>query len=196
MRNAPLVGLLLALAGCRIETAASGRPPGPPTQADSLARLEEDSTARTQVDAALRTYYRRFSSRDWRQFRQSFWPGAVISTRWTPPGARGPRVDVQALEEFIRRAPGGPGRLAVFSSSPVQVHVRSYGGLADAWVIYRARSGRTRDSVEVFHGVDAFQLARHDGQWRIVSLTFTRELPRRPLVPPRDSAAGAARNPR
>ncbi len=181
MRPAPLVALLLVLAACRIETAASGRPPGPPTTADSVARLEEDSTARVQVDAALRTYYRRFSSRDWRAFRQSFWPGAIITTRWTPPGARAPRVEVQALEEFIRRAPEGPGRLAVFSEAPIHLHVRSYGDLADAWVIYRARFGMTRDSVSVFYGVDAFQLLRHDGQWRIVSLAFTQEVAGRPL---------------
>ncbi len=183
MRAAPLVALLLVLAGCRIETAASGRPPGPPTPADSLARLEEDPTARVQVDAALRTYYRRFSARDWRAFRQSFWPGAIITTRWTPPGARGggPRVEVQTLDDFIRRAPEGPGRLAVFSEAPIHLHVRGYGDLADAWVVYRARFGMTRDSVAVFHGVDAFQLLRHDGQWRIVSLAFTQEVAGRPL---------------
>ncbi len=181
MRTAPLVGVALVLAACRIETAASGRPPGPPTPADSLARLEEDPAARVEVEAALRTYYRRFSSRDWRGFSQSFWPGAVISTRWTPPGAPAPRVEMQSLEEFIRRAREQPGRPAVFSEAPVHLHVRSYGDLADAWVIYRARLGRTRDSVAVYYGVDAFQLLRHDGDWRILSLAFTQEVAGRPL---------------
>ena len=188
MRTAPLVALL-CVAACSIERAPSGRPPGPPTAADSLARLEADSAAYQQVTAALRVYYQRFSARTWSAFRESFWPGATITTRWRRPGERGPRVVVTPLDEFIRQAPNGPDRLAVFSESMVHAQVRSYGDLADAWVVYRARFGERRDSVRVFHGVDAFHLMRHDGQWRIVGLTFTAEQPGRPLVPPRDTAA-------
>jgi hypothetical protein len=191
----PLSLLLPLLAACSIETAPSGRPPGPPTPADSLARVEEDSAAQVQVTAALRLYYQRFSARDWQSFRESFWPGATIATRWTPPGRSTPELYHQSVEQFVREAPSGPGRLAVFSEAPVHSHVRSYGDLAQAWVVYRARFGATADSVRVHHGVDAFSLLRHGGQWRIVSLAFTQELPGRALTAPTDTA-GARRRPR
>jgi len=187
MRTAPLVALAL-LAACTVETSQSGRPPGQPTAADSLARVEEESVARVRVTAALRVYYRDFSRRDWPAFRESFWPGAIITTRWTPPGASAPVLETVTVEEFVRRAPQGPDRLAVFSESPVHEHIRSYGDLATAWVIYRARFGETVAQVDTLHGVDAFQFMRHDGQWKIMSLAFTAEQPGRPLVA-RDSAA-------
>ncbi len=194
MRTGPLVALVVCGA-CTIERAPSGRPPGPPTPVDSLAWLEEDSAAQQQVTAALRVYYQRFSSRNWRAFLQSFWPGAIITTRWTPPGARGPRVAVVTLDEFIRQGPNGPDRLAVFRESMVDARVRRYGDLADAWVVYRARFGERGDSVLVSSGVDAFHLMRHDGQWRIVSLTFTGEVPERPLGPRRGAAARTTARP-
>lgn len=176
--------LLLALPACKIERATSGRLPGPPTEADSLARVELDSALSAQVRFALAAYYRRFSSRDWGAFRQGFWPGAVVTTRWTPPGESRPRVTIQSVDEFIRRASEGPGgRAVIFNERPVHTHVQGYGDLADAWVVYEGRWGRTRDSLTSFRGVDAFHLYRHAGEWRIASLTFTPELPGRPITP-------------
>ena len=174
----------LLVAACRIETAASGRPPGPPTMADSLARVEADSSLRAGVEGALRLYYARFSDRDWRAFRRSFWPGATITTRWTPPGERGQRVWTQTVEEFVRRAPEGPGRMAVFSERMLHAHVTGYGDLASAWVVYEGRWGTSRDSVRTVRGIDAFTVYRDDGVWRITSLAFTPEQPGRTLEVP------------
>ena len=111
-----LIPLVLVLAwACEIRRADSGRPPGTPSEADSLAVIEQDSALRTEVVQALRTYYARLSERDWRAVRASFWPSGTITTRWTPPGERQQRVWVQTADEYARRAPDGPGRLAVFS---------------------------------------------------------------------------------
>jgi hypothetical protein len=197
---APLSSLLcvVCLASCRIEKAPSGRPAGEPTEADSLARVEQDSALQAGVSAALRLYYGRLSDRDWRAFRRSFWPGATIATRWTPPGERRERVWVQTVDEFARRAPQGPGRMAVFGERMLHAHVTGYGDLANAWVIYEGRWGERRDSVRTVRGIDAFTLYRDGGEWRIASLVFTPEVPGRPLEaqPPRrarrpTSAAGS-----
>lgn len=186
MRIAPLLVLALGLTGCRklvrVERADSGRPPGARTPADSLAAVERDSAATAEVRAVLRTYYARFTSRDWLMFSQSFWRGAIITTNWTPPGEPAERVYTLTVDEFVRRTPAGPDQLAVFSEDMVDATIASYGPLADAWVVYRARFGATRDSVETHYGVDAFHLMKHDGEWRITSLTFTGEVPGRPLV--------------
>ncbi len=182
MKRACLVAALALLAACRVERAASGRPPGTRTAADSLTAVEQDSAEAVAVEAALRTYYRRFSSRRWRDFGLSFWPGAIITTNWRPPGESVERVVVQTVEEFVRRAADGPGRLAVFSEEPVHVDIRTYGPLAEAWAIYRARFGMRRDSVETHYGIDAFHLMKDRGEWRIAALTFTNELPGRLLA--------------
>jgi len=187
MRRARTVAAALSIAslvGCRIEKAASGRPAGEPTVADSLARVEQDSALVAGVNAALRLYYARLSDRDWRAFRRSFWPGATVTTRWIPPGERQERVWVQTAEEFARRAPQGPGRMAVFGEAMLHSHVTGYGDLASAWVIYEGRWGERRDSVRTVRGIDAFTLYRDDGQWRIASLVFTPEVPGRPLEAP------------
>lgn len=186
MRIAPSLFLALALLGCgklvRVERAAFGRPPGARTVADSLAAMERDSAAAAEVQAALRAYYGRFTARDWLMFSQSFWRGAIITTRWTPPGEPAERVYTVTVDEFVRRAPEGPDRLAVFSEEPVRMDVVTYGPLASAWVVYRARFGATRDSVETHYGIDAFHLMQHRGEWRIAGLTFANEAPGRPLV--------------
>lgn len=184
MRTASCLLALLALAACRIEHAASGRPPGTRTAVDSLDLVERDSATREEVRLALREYYNRMSRRDWRAFAAMFWDRATIATAWTPPGERDERVVLQTVEEFVRAAPAGPGRLAVFSEQPVTIDVHAYGDLAQAWVLYRARFGATRDSVEVHYGIDAFHLLKHDGAWRITGLTFVNESPDRPLGRP------------
>ncbi|MFI5208688.1 MAG: nuclear transport factor 2 family protein [Gemmatimonadales bacterium] len=194
MRRLAILPLVLVLA-CRIEHSSTGRPAGTTSDADSLLGAEQDSSVRADVEAALRTYYQRLSARDWRAVRASFWAGGTITTRWTPPGERQPRVWVQTADEFVRREPEGPGRMAVFSERMVHSHVTGYGDLADAWVIYEGRSGRTRDSLKTTRGIAAFHLYRDGDEWRIVSLAFTAEQPSRPLVaPPRRAARRSARS--
>jgi hypothetical protein len=184
--------LALNLAGCRIEVADSGRPPGARTAVDSLAIVEQDSARREEVRRVLRAYYRRFSDRDWREFRQSFWDGATITAKYLPRGERTERVVTQTVEAYVRAVPEGPDRLAVFEERPVSMDIHLYGDLAQAWVVYRARIGATRDSVTAHHGIDAFHLMRQRGVYRIVSVSSVTETPDRPLVPAAPPAPGAA----
>lgn len=184
MRQALPAVLLLAAVSCSLERAESGRPPGPPTPADSLARIEEDSTAQSQVLNALRLYYERRSARDWRALRGSFWPGATLAAVQTPRLRGRGRLEIVALDEFLRRAGEDLDRLAVFSESMVHHHVQTYGDVASAWVVRVARLGLAPDSVVAIYGLDVFTLLRNDGEWRITSVGRAGERPGRPLVRP------------
>ncbi|HEY2805258.1 MAG TPA: hypothetical protein VGI92_05305 [Gemmatimonadales bacterium] len=174
--------LLVLVAGCRLKHAESGRLPGPPTVADSLAKVEQDSTLDADVLASVRVFYDRLSARDWRAVRSAFYTGGTISTRLTPAGERSPRVAVQTVDEFVRRMSDG-SKSAVFSERMLHAHVTGYGDMADAWVVRELQRGR-RDSVVTERGIDAFHLYRDRGGWRITDLTFVPEQPSRVLVAP------------
>ena len=175
MRRLPWV-LLLALASCRIE-----RIQPPPSRASAAAVPD------SAVVAALERYYDRFSRRAWREFRQSFWPGATLTTRWQAPGDTAPRVNAVTLDRFLATTGQGPDRLAVFDERMVRHEVRRYGDLAAAWTTFRATFGLPDSVPQTHYGVDAFVLMEDGGEWRIVSLAFTRELPGDSL--PKDAPA-------
>lgn len=175
-----LFGVVLVALGCRLEHADSGRPPGEPTVADSLAGIEQDSSLNAQVMTVLRAYYARVSSRDWRGVRGAFWPGATITSQGEP----GDRVTTQTVDQFIRHAPEGAAKLPIFSERVMHAHVTGYGNLADAWVVFEIRQGRTRDSLRTTRGIDAFHLYRDGGSWGIASLASAPEQRGRPLTPP------------
>ena len=179
-----LVLALVVTLGCRIEHAASGRPPGEPTAVDSLAQVEEDSALIAGVQAALRLHYARYAARDWGAFRRTFWAGATIAGRGTPPGERLERVWIQTVDDFVRHQREAQSRPSVIGERPVHLHVTGYGDVADAWVISERRVSERRDSVRVVRGIDAFHLVRDDTNWRIVSLTATPEDSRHRLVLP------------
>ncbi len=177
--------VLLATQACRLQHAESGRPPGPPTVADSLARVEQDSTLNADVLDALRNYYVRLSARDWRSVRAAFYTGGTVTSRMTPSGEHAPRIVVQSADDFVKRESEGTARAANFSVRMLHAHVTGYGDMADAWVISETRMGRGRDTAGT-RGIDAFHLYRDRGAWRITDLTWTGELASRPLVlPPR-----------
>ena len=186
----------LALAGCRIEHAASGRPTGVRSAADSITRALDDSAASDAPRRALRAFYQRLSRRDWAQVTDAFWRGAVVTGRFVPAGSRDPRLSVSSVDEFVRLSRQVEGRKAVYAIDPVSMDVHAYGDVAEGWVVFRARSGTKRDAVTTSYGVDAFHLIRHEGVWRITSLTWTVEDPDRPLAPatapPTRAAAAAA----
>ena len=77
-------------------------------------------------------------------------------------------------DEFIEKAPEGPGSQPIFEERmhSAQMHVR--GNLAVVWVRYTAKFGN-HESVVEWSGIDAFTLLRHDDRWRIASLTFSPE---------------------
>ncbi|MFI5280388.1 MAG: hypothetical protein ACHQU1_07825 [Gemmatimonadales bacterium] len=189
--------VLIVLSACEIRTAASGRPAGTPSEADSLLGVEQDSSVRADVEAALRLYYDRLSARDWRAMKTSFSSAGTITARWMPPGERQARVAVLTADEFVKKGADGARTLAVFSQRMVHAHVTGYGDVADAWVIFERRSARPREAVKTTRGIDAFHLYRDEGEWKIVSLTYTTEEATRPLVaPPRRPARPRATPPR
>jgi hypothetical protein len=151
------LGALLLLAGCTLERR------DPPPSAGQIVRLE--------VENQLRQYYADFSARDWTAFASHFWPGAIITTAWQPPGEPRVRVDVKTVPDFVARAPEGPGSKAVFSEEMLSADIRVSGGLAQAWVRYRAEFGDL-GAVAEWEGTDAISLLLVDGRWKIVSLTF------------------------
>ena len=160
-----LLVLAAALGGCRIERIEPGSA-GP-----------SRATADSAIESALERYYDRLSRRAWDEVRASFWPGAVIATRWVPPGAVDTTVDLIPLDTFLARAPDGPGRLAVFEERMVRHEIRRYGDLAIVWATFQATFGLPGEAPATHYGVDAFQLVAHGGEWRVVSLAFTQELP-------------------
>jgi hypothetical protein len=159
-----LLVLVLVAAACRIERID---PPG----GRATARDPADSA----IVAALDTYYDRFSRRAWDEFRESFWPQAVIAVRWQPPGVPAPVVAVQPLDTFLARTREGPDRLAVFEERMVHHEIKRYGDLAAVWATFRATFGERGAAAATHYGVDAFQLLEQGGEWRIVALTFTAE---------------------
>jgi len=168
LRPTRLVALgLLAVVSCRIERAPTGRPGGAVAAADSLASAE--------VVAALRQYYARMTTRQWEALQQCFWPRASITA--INRGA----VQTVTIEQAIKRAPTIRNCPISRSDEIAHATVAVYGPLADAWVTYRAKCGVGRDSVTTHYGIDAFHLMKHDGEWRIASLTFTSEVAGQPL---------------
>jgi hypothetical protein len=157
------VAALLVLAACRMEYVPPAEQHGPAFDLDTTAVLTE-----------LRAYYRDFSARNWRAFADHFWPGATIAVIWQPLGEDSARVVATTVPDFIAQAPAGPGSREIFEESMIDARIRRTGGLAQAWVRYRARFGDP-GALEEWTGVDAFSLLRHRGRWRIVSLAFHSE---------------------
>jgi len=166
--RAVVMVLLAALAACRIERIEPGggaRTAAAPDPADSA------------IVAALEAYYDRFSRRAWPELRTSFWPGALIATRWQAPGAAAPAVELIPIDTFLARTGDGPDRFAVFDERMVRHEIRRYGDLAVVWATFRAIFGMPGEAPATHYGIDAFQLLRDGDAWRIVSLAFTAEVP-------------------
>lgn len=166
--RAAVVVLLAGMVACRIERiepGGSARTAAAPDPADSA------------IVAALEAYYDRFSRRAWSEFRTSFWPGALIATRWQAPGAAAPAVELIPIDTFLARTGDGPDRLAVFDERMVRHEIRRYGDLAAVWATFRATFAMAGEAPATHYGIDAFQLLREGDTWRIVSLAFTTALP-------------------
>jgi hypothetical protein len=166
---------VVVLNACSVERAGSGRPGG------AAAPPAADSAAAAEVYAALRQYYARLTAREWTLLGQCFWPRAAITTVMRPPRGGAEALETVTIEDAIKRAPAMKDCPVSFSDGMARANVVTYGPLADAWVTYRARCGVARDSVTTHYGIDAFHLMKHEGQWRIASLTFTNEVAGQPL---------------
>lgn len=127
-----------------------------------------------EVREMLKSYYATFSDRDWDRFQDHFWPGAIMTTIWMPPGEEVERVVATTVPEFVAQAPLGPGSKEVFEERMESASIRVDGNLAQAWARYEARFGDPGEIME-WTGIDAFSLLKHGGTWRIVSLTYAPE---------------------
>ena len=151
-----LLPTLLVLLAIPAGLAAQERPTGP---------------QEAELSAFLESYYDAFSDRDWTRFQDHFWPGATLTTVWAPDPEEGERVVVTTIPDFVAQAPLGPGSREVFEERMVSARLEIAGGLAQAWVRYDARFGDPGAIME-WSGIDAFNLIRHQGRWRIVSLAY------------------------
>jgi len=61
------------------------------TRESRAEALAEGGPAHEAVRAALASYYEAFSDRDWPRFAEHFWPGATLTTIWTPSSSRARR---------------------------------------------------------------------------------------------------------
>jgi predicted enzyme related to lactoylglutathione lyase len=148
----------------------------PPDDPIPLPRPESaDAEAEKAVRAALESYYESFSARNWDAFAEHFHDGAVMATRWVPPGAGAHEMMMSTVPEFIAQAAEGPGSQPIFEERMTGAEVRVSDDLATAWVRYEARFGSEENLVE-WAGIDAVTLIRFEGRWKIVSLAFTAEL--------------------
>jgi hypothetical protein len=141
------------------------------TQPPGNGEVPKDPADETQVRETLASYYDAFSARDWPRFSEHFWPGATLTTIWAPPGETVPGVVATTVPEFVEQAPEGPGSREIFEERMISAEITVEGGLAQAWVRYRARFGDPGDVME-WEGRDAFTLLLHDGEWRITSLAY------------------------
>lgn len=173
-RTLSVLALTIALFGCRLERAPSGRPGGG-------YAVEPDSASSAEVYAALRGYYAALTARDWKLLGTYFVPRGTITDLRLAPGDSAPRPRTLAVEVFVAGA--GAARVSSFLDEPLHASIVTYGPLADAWVTYRARIGVAKDSVETHFGIDAFHLLKVGDRWRIASLVFQNEVPGQPIAP-------------
>lgn len=173
LRHLPLLVGVLALAAPACSGDDTPALAGRETAAEVVGDTPTDADpARRAVLDRIEAYYRDFSARDWEAFASHFWPGATLTTVWQPPGTDGPRVVVTGLDDFVAQGPQGPGSREIFEERLLGADVVVSHGLAQVWARYQARFGDPGDIME-WRGIDALTLIRHDGSWKIVSLSYT-----------------------
>ncbi len=171
VKRATLVGRAV-LAACWV-VGAAGCAAAPARSSEKPFSFYEE-VARSQVLDTLRAYYAAFSARNWEEFATYFWPGATMVTVWQAEGADRREVMASSIPEIIAAAPQGPDSREIFEERMRTAEVRVDGDLAQVWAVYDARFGDEGD-VSTWSGIDAFTLLRHEGRWKITSLTFTPE---------------------
>ena len=123
----------------------------------------------TERQAVLATVHRLFDGMragDSAAVRAAFHPNAYLATALS--GGDGPTLRVDTLEAFVQ-AVGSPHGEA-WDERIYGEEVRIDGPLATVWTEYSFFVGPKFSHC----GVDAFQLARTAGGWRIIALTDTR----------------------
>lgn len=163
-------GMVAAVAVTVLAAACTRPEPAAEEMAPPQEVVTPDSI-RDQVLAVVEQYYADLSNRDWPNVRGHFWPGAILTTIWEPPGEPAERVVSTTIEAFIEQAPQGPGSREIFSESMTTAFVRGNNDLAQVWAGYDARFGDPGD-IQEWSGIDAITLIRFEGSWRISSIAY------------------------
>lgn len=119
--------------------------------------------------ALLERYYADFGSRNWDGFSRHFWPGATIATIRKPPGAAHETVVVTLVDEYVTDARGLSSNSVPITVTLSARDVRVDGMIAQVLARFEA-STQSQSERHAWHGVDAFTLVLHDGEWRIAAL--------------------------
>lgn len=156
-----LIALTAAISCNRMDDSQAS--PADTTSADSLKQV-----LLTEVNQ----YYSDMSARNWEIYASHFWPGAHLTTVWQPPGADSLQVVMTTIEEFVKQADEGPGSQPIFEEKLLDAEINVYNNLAAVWASYAAKFG-TEDSLMEWQGIDAFTYIKHEGEWRITSISYT-----------------------
>ncbi len=115
-------------------------------------------------------------ARDWDRFRSLFIDGA----RLIPRSAKAPGgAVVWSPQDYIDKAGAGLEQNGFFESE-IGRKVDQYGDIAQVFSAYEAK--RKADDAEPFmRGVNSFQLMKHEGSWRVVTIFWQAETPDNPV---------------
>ncbi len=107
--------------------------------------------------------------RDWGEVRKLFYQDALLHSELTlPDGSH--QSGTWTVEQFCEAA-AEEYRKNGFWEREVACRSHSFGAIAQVWSTYESRVGDSRSQV-VGCGINAVQLLRRNGEWRIVSLIF------------------------
>ena len=132
--------------------------------AASSPRLHAQSADHDAAYAVITRLFDGMRARDTTSMRAAFAPGASL----TSVSAAGVRND--AIDAWITSVASAPAGLVLDERLGARV-VQVSGDLASVWVDYWFFAGERFSHC----GVDAFVLARSNGEWRIVSVADTRQ---------------------
>lgn len=145
---------------------------------------EEDRDTQAVIEVMNRCY-QTLSARDFIALRDCFWPQALITTYWKRSAeAAGPEVYAQYLEEFIVNSQKSLGQFSSFAERSLSHEIKLYGNIAQVWSVYELTFTTVEGKSATWRGVDMFHFMCHEGKWRIVALTFAKEVPSLPLIRP------------
>ena len=131
------------------------------------------------IDAVIDSVYAVISGpigeqRDFDRMRGLFLPDARM-TAYGPAGLRGGTV-----EDYIARS----GKLLAdlgFEERELARRVEIYGNIAHAWSSYEGNFTTPEGKPDQIRGINSFQLARVDGEWKVQSIFWQQESPEIPL---------------
>jgi hypothetical protein len=108
--------------------------------------------------------------RSWDEVRALFFPDALLRSELTlPDGTHLPGT--WTVDEFCDVAAKEYAKSAGFWEREVAARIECFENIAQVWTTYESRVG-SADSDPVTRGINAVQLLRRGGNWRITSLVF------------------------